>query len=170
MLWTLSICYKSLPGPRAHDVPLVRVFSYFEPALTRASDYMEREAAKGKGAFIQALWTEYAKPKLYGLVYKAWRRHGAQTLTTWTLLAQAVLDGCFSRNGPIAYFKCQTRVQFARAPCTARKDALRPCISHTLPPTTPSTRETPILCRAPNPLRTPGTVTSSGRGMITDDQ
>ncbi|GFX05893.1 hypothetical protein TNCV_1785261 [Trichonephila clavipes] len=30
------------------------------------SHYLEQEAAKGKGAFIQALWTHYAIPKLYG--------------------------------------------------------------------------------------------------------
>ncbi|GFU36438.1 hypothetical protein TNCV_3100081 [Trichonephila clavipes] len=82
---------------------------------------MQQEAAKGKGAFIQALWTQYAIPKLYGLVYLAWRSYGAQTLTTWTRLAQAVLDGYFGRNGPIAFSKCQTRVQFASARCTGRK-------------------------------------------------
>ncbi|GFS56558.1 hypothetical protein TNIN_278201 [Trichonephila inaurata madagascariensis] len=82
---------------------------------------MEREAAKGKGAFIQALWTEYAKHKLYGLVYKAWRQHGAQTLTTWTLWLKRCWTGVLARNGPIAYFKCQTRVQFASARCTGQK-------------------------------------------------
>ncbi|GFS51601.1 hypothetical protein TNCV_550101 [Trichonephila clavipes] len=51
--------------------------------------------------------TLYAKSKLYSLAYKAWKRHGPQNLTTWTLLAQAVLDGCcdvlrvFSLTSPL---------------------------------------------------------------------
>ncbi|GFY73642.1 hypothetical protein TNIN_440611 [Trichonephila inaurata madagascariensis] len=100
----IDLLVQVLPDHEPHDVPWFECFSYFEPADLH-SDYMEREAAKGKGAFIQALWTEYAKPKLYGLVYKAWRRHGAQTLTTWTLLAQAVLDGCFRQKWPDSVFQ-----------------------------------------------------------------
>ncbi|GFY64496.1 hypothetical protein TNIN_47691 [Trichonephila inaurata madagascariensis] len=88
----IDLLMQVLPDHEPHDVSWLECFSYFEPADLH-SDYMERGAAKGKGSFIQALWTEYAKPKLYGLVYKAWRQHGAQTLTTWTQLAQAVLDG-----------------------------------------------------------------------------
>ncbi|GFS93430.1 hypothetical protein TNCV_2628141 [Trichonephila clavipes] len=64
------------------------------------SECMEQESVKGKGAFIQALWTQCAIPNLYGLVYKAWRRYGAQNLTTWTRLAQAVLDECFGQKWP----------------------------------------------------------------------
>ncbi|GFT23897.1 hypothetical protein TNCV_3207561 [Trichonephila clavipes] len=66
---------------------------------------MEQEAAKGKGAFVQALWTQYAIHKLYFLVYNAWRRYGAQNLTTWTRLAQAVLDGCFGQKWPDCVFQ-----------------------------------------------------------------
>ncbi|GFT69806.1 hypothetical protein TNCV_3700801 [Trichonephila clavipes] len=74
---------------------------------------MEQEAAKGKGAFVQALWTQYAIPKLYFLAYKAWRHHGAQNLTTWTRLAQAVLDGCFGQKWP----DCVFQVPDARSIC-----------------------------------------------------
>ncbi|GFS56048.1 hypothetical protein TNIN_127741 [Trichonephila inaurata madagascariensis] len=100
----IDLLVQVLPDHEPHDVPWFECFSYFEP-VDLHSDYMEREASKGKGAFIQALWTEYAKPKLYGLVYKAWRRHGAQTLTTWTILAQAVLDGCYRQKWPDSVFQ-----------------------------------------------------------------
>ncbi|GFV87166.1 hypothetical protein TNCV_5113841 [Trichonephila clavipes] len=79
-------------------------YSYFKPA-DLDSDYIEQEAIKGKGAFILALWTQYAIPKLYGLVYKARRQYGAQNLTTWTQLAQAVLDGCFGQKWPDSVFQ-----------------------------------------------------------------
>ncbi|GFW00394.1 hypothetical protein TNCV_3948761 [Trichonephila clavipes] len=70
---------------------------------------------------VPCLWTQYAIPKLYFLVYKAWRRYSSQNLTTWTRLAQAVLDGCFEQKWPDCVFKCQTRVRFASARCTGRK-------------------------------------------------
>ncbi|GFT36634.1 uncharacterized protein TNCV_3979291 [Trichonephila clavipes] len=70
-----------------------------------SSDYVEQEASKGKGAFIQALWTLYAKSSLYRLAYKAWKRQGPQNLTTWTLLAQAVLDGCYAEKWPDTVFQ-----------------------------------------------------------------
>ncbi|GFS74165.1 hypothetical protein TNCV_969281 [Trichonephila clavipes] len=54
-----------------HDVSCFESFSYFEPA-DLDSEFMEQEVVKGKGAFVQALWTQYAIPKLYFLVYKSW--------------------------------------------------------------------------------------------------
>ncbi|GFY39234.1 hypothetical protein TNIN_168241 [Trichonephila inaurata madagascariensis] len=93
----IDLLMQVLPDHEPNDVPWFECFSYFEPAGLH-SDYMEQAAAKGKGAFIQALWTEYVKPKLYGLVYKAWRQHDSQTLTTWLQLAQAMLDGCFGQK------------------------------------------------------------------------
>ncbi|GFT68150.1 hypothetical protein TNCV_372891 [Trichonephila clavipes] len=113
----IDVMMEILPYHDPHDVPWFERFSYFEPA-DLDSEFMEQEAAKGKGAFVQALWTQYAISKLYFLVYKAWRRYGAQNLTTWTRLVQAVLDGCF---GQIVSSKCQTRVRFASARCTGRK-------------------------------------------------
>ncbi|GFW27982.1 hypothetical protein TNCV_768621 [Trichonephila clavipes] len=95
-----------LPDHELHDVPWFEPYSYFEPA-DLDSDYMEQEAAKGKGAFIQALWTQYAIPKLYVLVYKAWRQYGAQNLTTCTQLAQAVLDECFGQKWLDSVFQVQ---------------------------------------------------------------
>ncbi|GFS79407.1 hypothetical protein TNCV_3006211 [Trichonephila clavipes] len=93
----IDLIMEILPHHEPHDVPWFESSSYFEPA-DLDSEYMEQEAAKGKGAFIQALWTPYAIPKLHGLVYMAWRLYGAQNLTTWTHLAQAVLDGCFGQK------------------------------------------------------------------------
>ncbi|GFU21222.1 hypothetical protein TNCV_4671161 [Trichonephila clavipes] len=62
----IDLLIQVQPDHGPHDVPWFESYSYFEPAdLDRA--YMEQEAAKGKGAFIQALWTQYAIPKLYGL-------------------------------------------------------------------------------------------------------
>ncbi|GFW97246.1 hypothetical protein TNCV_4784601 [Trichonephila clavipes] len=100
----IDLMMQILPHDEPHDVPWFESFSYFEPA-DLDSGYMEQEAAKGKSAFIQALWTQYAIPKLYGLVYKASRRYGSQNLTTWTPLAQAVLDGCFGQKWPDCVFQ-----------------------------------------------------------------
>ncbi|GFW02677.1 uncharacterized protein TNCV_2456911 [Trichonephila clavipes] len=100
----IDVMMEILPYHDPHDVPWFESFSYFEPA-DLDSEFMEQEAAKGKGAFVQALWTQYAIPKLYFLVYKAWRRYGSQNLTTWTRLAQAVLDGCFGHKWPDCVFQ-----------------------------------------------------------------
>ncbi|GFX89957.1 hypothetical protein TNCV_886551 [Trichonephila clavipes] len=93
----IDLMMELLPCHEPHDVPWFECFSFFEPA-DLDNEFMEKEAVKGKGAFVQALWTQYAIPKLYGLVYKAWRRYGAQNLTPWTRLAQTVLDGCFGQK------------------------------------------------------------------------
>ncbi|GFX29251.1 hypothetical protein TNCV_3217851 [Trichonephila clavipes] len=100
----IDVMMEILPYHDPHDVPWFESFSSFEPA-DLDNEFMEQEAAKGKGAFVQALWTQYAIPKLYFLVYKAWRRYGAQNLTTWTRLAQAVLDGCFGHTWPDCVFQ-----------------------------------------------------------------
>ncbi|GFX09244.1 uncharacterized protein TNCV_1068301 [Trichonephila clavipes] len=85
-------------------LPRAIAFAPSEPKDV-SSDYVEQEASKGKGAFIQALWTLYAKSSLYRLAYKAWKRHGPQNLTTWTLLAHTVLDGCYAEKWPDTVFQ-----------------------------------------------------------------
>ncbi|GFU94952.1 hypothetical protein TNCV_332881 [Trichonephila clavipes] len=95
---------KVLPDHHSLDILRVRDFARSEPKDV-SSDYVEQEASKGKGAFIQALWTLYAKSSLYRLADKAWKRHGPQNLTTWTLLAQAVLDGCYAEKWPDTMFQ-----------------------------------------------------------------
>ncbi|GFY00041.1 hypothetical protein TNCV_1341391 [Trichonephila clavipes] len=62
----IDLMMQILPEHDPHDVPWFESFFYFEPA-DLDSEYMEQEASKGKGAFIQALWTQYVIPKLYGL-------------------------------------------------------------------------------------------------------
>ncbi|GFT80122.1 hypothetical protein TNCV_4764061 [Trichonephila clavipes] len=72
-IWAMNIIdlmMEILPYHEPHDVPWFKSFSYFEPA-NLDSIYMEQEAVKVKGAFILALWIQYAIPKLYGLVYLA---------------------------------------------------------------------------------------------------
>ncbi|GFV98810.1 hypothetical protein TNCV_2913271 [Trichonephila clavipes] len=100
----IDLMMQILPDHEPQDVPWFEPYSYFEPA-DLDSDYIEQEAAKRKGAFNQALWTQYAIPKLYGLEYKAWGQYGAQNLTTWTQLAPAVLDGCFEQKWPDSVFR-----------------------------------------------------------------
>ncbi|GFT36476.1 hypothetical protein TNCV_737611 [Trichonephila clavipes] len=60
----IDLMMELLPCHDPHDVPWFENFSLFEPA-DLDSEFMEQEAAKGKGAFVQALWTQYAIPKLY---------------------------------------------------------------------------------------------------------
>ncbi|GFW57205.1 hypothetical protein TNCV_541211 [Trichonephila clavipes] len=93
----VELLTKVLPHHHHLDIPPVRAFASFDPKDV-SSDYLEQEAPKGRGAFIQALWTLYAKSNLYRLAYKAWKRHGPPNLTTWTLLTQAVLDGCYAEK------------------------------------------------------------------------
>ncbi|GFT65448.1 hypothetical protein TNCV_1902221 [Trichonephila clavipes] len=61
---------KVLPPHHPLDIACFRAFASFEPKDV-SSDYLEQEAAKGKGALVQALWTLYAKSKLYSWAYKA---------------------------------------------------------------------------------------------------
>ncbi|GFS69508.1 hypothetical protein TNCV_3893781 [Trichonephila clavipes] len=66
----VELMTKVLPHHHPLDIPRFRAFASFEPKDV-SSDYLEQEASKGKGAFIQALWTLYAKSNLYRLAYKA---------------------------------------------------------------------------------------------------
>ncbi|GFX33238.1 hypothetical protein TNCV_2354071 [Trichonephila clavipes] len=47
----IDLMREILPHHESHDVPWFESFSYFEPA-DLDSEFMEQEAAKGKGAFI----------------------------------------------------------------------------------------------------------------------
>ncbi|GFS47300.1 hypothetical protein TNIN_2191 [Trichonephila inaurata madagascariensis] len=93
------------------DFPSLKNYCYFEPR-DLYSDYLEEEAVKGKGAFVQAIWIVSTKPRLYNLANKSWEQQGAQTLTLWlkrfhplTLLAQAVLDECYGQEWPKIVFQ-----------------------------------------------------------------
>ncbi|GFT06252.1 hypothetical protein TNCV_800601 [Trichonephila clavipes] len=49
----VELLIKVLPHHHSLDIPRVRAFASFEPKDV-SSDYLEQEASKGKGAFIQA--------------------------------------------------------------------------------------------------------------------
>ncbi|GFU74733.1 hypothetical protein TNCV_2431231 [Trichonephila clavipes] len=59
----IDLMMEILPYYDPHDVPWFESFSYFEPT-DLDNEFMEQEAAKGKGAFVQALWTQW--PRLHG--------------------------------------------------------------------------------------------------------
>ncbi|GFW39598.1 hypothetical protein TNCV_3187691 [Trichonephila clavipes] len=152
----IDLQMQVLPDHEPHDVSWFEPYSYFEPA-DLDSDYIEQEAAKGKGTFIQAQWTQHVIPKLYGLVYKAWRQYGAQNLTTWTQLAQAVLNGCFGRKWPDSVFQVPDSCYiFLSTNTLAREDALWSCVSLALPPTTPGRKQ--LLPPLQNTQPTEGTL------------
>ncbi|GFU86739.1 hypothetical protein TNCV_1293991 [Trichonephila clavipes] len=151
----IDLLIEVLPDHEPHDVPSFEPYVYFEPA-DLDSDYMEQETTKGKGAFIQALWTQYAIPKLYSLVYKARRIYGAQNLTTWTQLAQAVLDGCFGQKLPDSVFQvphscsiCLNTMHWPEQTQCGHAFHLRCLLRHL------DVSNTCCLCRTPNPLMAP---------------
>ncbi|GFW69010.1 hypothetical protein TNCV_2919081 [Trichonephila clavipes] len=149
----VELLTKVLSHHHLLDIPCFRAFASFEPKDV-SSDYLEQEDAKGKGAFIQALWTLYAKSKLYSLAYNAWKRHGLQSLTTWTLLAQAVLDGCYGEKWPDTVFQvpdvcpiCLSPMHWPEKTQCGNVFHLRCLLQHL------DVSNTCPLCRAPNPLR-----------------
>ncbi|GFW54227.1 uncharacterized protein TNCV_1560051 [Trichonephila clavipes] len=151
----IDLMMEILPYHDPHDVPWFESFFFFEPA-DLDSEFMEQEASKGKGAFVQALWTQYAIPKLYGLVYKAWRRYNAQNLTTWTRLAQAELDGCFGQKWPDCVFQvpdscsiCLRTMHWPEKMQCGHAFHLRCLLRHL------DLSNTCPLCRTPNPLMAP---------------
>ncbi|GFY00039.1 hypothetical protein TNCV_1341371 [Trichonephila clavipes] len=103
------------------DFPSLEPYAYLEPA-DLFHDYLEQEARKGKGAFIQAMWTVIGKPKLYNLVTKAWTEQGPQTLAPWIQLAQLALDGCYGQKWPIPCLKCPMHVPSASLLYTSKKE------------------------------------------------
>ncbi|GFW11208.1 hypothetical protein TNCV_5132191 [Trichonephila clavipes] len=145
---------KVLPDHHSLVILRVRAFARSEPKDV-SSDYVEQEASKGKGAFIQALWTLYAKSSLYRLAYKAWKRQSPQNLTTWTLLAQAVLDGCYAEKWPDTVSQvpnvctiCMSPMHWQEKTHCGHGFHLQCLLQHL------DVSNTCPLCRAPNPLRT----------------
>lgn len=145
---------KVLPHPEPiDDLPTFECLTSSEPSELY-SDYLEQQAAQGKGAFLQALWTVLALPKLYRLAYKAWRRHGPQPLAPWILLAQAVLDGCFALKWPESVFQipetcsiCLSPMHWPEKTHCGHVFHMRCLLQHL------EVRNTCPLCRAPNPIR-----------------
>ncbi|GFU15932.1 hypothetical protein TNCV_2368601 [Trichonephila clavipes] len=151
----IDLLMQVLPDHEPHDVAWFECFSFFEPADVHI-DYMEQDAIKGKGAFIQAMWIVYVKAKLYGLAYKAWRQHGAQTWTTWTQLAQAMSDGCFGQKCPNSVFQVpdSSTIYLSTMHWPVKTHCghvfhIRCLLQHL------DVSNSCPLCRTPNPLRAP---------------
>ncbi|GFX80647.1 hypothetical protein TNCV_499141 [Trichonephila clavipes] len=132
----VELLTKVLSHRHPLDIPCFRAFASFEPKDV-SSDYLEQEAVEGKGAFIQDLWTLYAKSKLYSLAYKAWKRHGPQNLATWTLLAQSVLDGCYREMARYRVSSARRVSRLSESDALARKDTVWPCVSLAMSVATP---------------------------------
>ncbi|GFS65225.1 hypothetical protein TNIN_264841 [Trichonephila inaurata madagascariensis] len=98
----------------------------------------------------------HAESKLYRLAYKAWKRPGQENLTTWTLLAQAVLDMCYGEKWPDTIFQvpdshpiCLSPMHWPEKTHCGHVFHLRCFLQHL------EVSNTCPLCRAPNPLRAP---------------
>ncbi|GFW26015.1 hypothetical protein TNCV_3316871 [Trichonephila clavipes] len=150
----VELVTKVLPHHHPLVIPRVRAFASFEPKDV-SSDHLEQEASNGRGVFIQALWTLYANSNLNRLAYKAWKRHNPQNLTTCTLLAQAVLDGCYAEKWPDTVFQvhdvcsiCLSPMHWPEKTHCGHGFHLR-CLSQHL-----DVSNTCPVCRALNPLRT----------------
>ncbi|GFY31528.1 hypothetical protein TNCV_4693721 [Trichonephila clavipes] len=63
--------HQLFPSLDLRYFPSFEPYAYLEPADLFQGN-LEQEASKGKGAFIQAVWTVIGKPKLYNLLTKAW--------------------------------------------------------------------------------------------------
>ncbi|GFU15857.1 hypothetical protein TNCV_2367981 [Trichonephila clavipes] len=133
----VELLTKVLPHHHPLDIPCFKAFASFEPKDV-SSDYLEQEASKGRGAFIQALWTLYAKSNLYRLAYKARKRHTPQNLTTWTLLAQNGVGWRLCREMARYRVSSARRVlHLSESDALARKDTLWPCVSLAMSAATP---------------------------------
>ncbi|GFW24902.1 hypothetical protein TNCV_3846361 [Trichonephila clavipes] len=68
-----------LLNPDLRNLPSFKPFAYLEPA-DFSHVFLEQEASKEKGAFIQAVWTVIVMPRVHNLLNMAWTEHGPQTL------------------------------------------------------------------------------------------
>ncbi|GFW99376.1 hypothetical protein TNCV_3006781 [Trichonephila clavipes] len=118
------------------DFPSLEPYAYLEPA-DLFHDYLEQEARKGKGAFIQAVWTVIGKPKLYNLGNQGVDSAGS---TDFSLLDSIGSNGV----GRVLWAEmAQYRVSSARCMphlphsyTQTRKNAVWTCVSQKVPFTT----------------------------------
>ncbi|GFY42134.1 hypothetical protein TNIN_261841 [Trichonephila inaurata madagascariensis] len=126
-----------LPDYEPQDIPSFKSYCYFEPR-DLYSDYLEEEAVKGKGAFIQAIYgLSLTKPD-----YTIWQtnlgNHRVPKLSPSGLYwLKRCWMGVMDRNGPISYFECQAHVHLSEYNAQTRKDAFWLQISKQLPRATP---------------------------------
>ncbi|GFW67767.1 hypothetical protein TNCV_3870981 [Trichonephila clavipes] len=124
----VELLTKVLPDHHPLDIPRVRAFARFEPKDV-FSDFLEQEASKGKGAFIQALWTLYAKSSLYRLAYKAWKRHGPQNLHVDSIGSSGVGWMLCREKARYRVSSPRRGLHLSESDALARKDTLWPWVS-----------------------------------------
>ncbi|GFW24901.1 hypothetical protein TNCV_3846351 [Trichonephila clavipes] len=94
---------RVLPDHEPHDVPWYEYFRISNlPTCIMITWSKSRQRER---CLSQVIWNVHVKPKLYSFAYKDWRRHGPQNVTSWTELAQAVMDGCYGQILPDAVFQ-----------------------------------------------------------------
>ncbi|GFU03173.1 hypothetical protein NPIL_479011 [Nephila pilipes] len=93
-----------LPNHDELDVPNFQRLVYVEPGEFE-DDAIQEAAERGYGAFFQANWTEYGKPKLYPLARATWEILGCQTMAPWIKLFQTVLDSFYADHWPNTNFE-----------------------------------------------------------------
>ncbi|GFU48194.1 hypothetical protein NPIL_136191 [Nephila pilipes] len=93
-----------LPNHYELNVPNFQRLVYVEPRKFE-DDAMKEAAERGHGTFLQAIWTEYGKLKLYLLAYGAWKTIGCQTMASWIKLSQTVLDSLYGDHWPNTIFE-----------------------------------------------------------------
>ncbi|GFW89707.1 hypothetical protein TNCV_3915481 [Trichonephila clavipes] len=105
----VELLTKVLPDHHPLDIPRVRAFARFEPKDVSSVTTMEQEASKRKMSLHSNSVDSVCQIQLIPFGISLWKRHGPKNLTTWTLLAQAVLDGCYAEKWPDTQcFKCPT--------------------------------------------------------------
>ncbi|GFX05895.1 uncharacterized protein TNCV_1785281 [Trichonephila clavipes] len=107
------------------------------------SHYLEQEAAKGKGAFIQALWTHYAIPKLYDCYQRAQTlQFSDKSLDRARSTDSSSLDSIGSNDVAWAIWADMARYRVSSARCMphlphyytqARKNTVWTCVSQKVP-------------------------------------
>ncbi|GFW36779.1 hypothetical protein TNCV_4348201 [Trichonephila clavipes] len=136
----IDLMMEILPYHDPHDVPWFESFSYFEPA-DLDSKFMEQEAAKGKGAFVQALWTQSVQKVSDKVPY----RFVTQGLETLWCSKLDHLDSIGASSVGWVFWAEMARLRLPSArlvfdlpqhDALARKDSMRSCISLALPPPT----------------------------------
>ncbi|GFU18739.1 hypothetical protein NPIL_582351, partial [Nephila pilipes] len=134
------------------DVPYFHRLVFLEPGEFE-DEVLQAAAERGHGAVLQAIWTEYGKPKLYLLARTAWDTYGRQTVTHWIKLAQTVLDSLYGDHWPNTIFEtpndcaiCLQTMHWAEKTVCGHVFHLHCLLRHM------NTNNTCPICRHPRPL------------------
>ncbi|GFV61640.1 hypothetical protein TNCV_187981 [Trichonephila clavipes] len=131
----IDVMMEILPYHDPHDVPWFESFSSFEPA-DLDNEFMEQEAAKGKGAFVQALWTQYAIPKLYFWCTRLETLWCAKLDHLDSIGASSVGRVFWAHMARLCLPSARRVFNLPQHDALAGNDAMRPCLSLALPPPT----------------------------------